>query len=471
MVKPSVLIVDDERNTREGLRKAFRAKYEMFTAESAEQGLEILDENKIDVVLTDLRMPGMDGLAFVRKVRGRNNPPVMILFTAYGTIQTAVQAIKEGAFDYMAKPLNLENLEILIDRGLEQRAEDSQEREENTNQSFCGILGQSEPMKEVFEAVKQVAPTKSNVLLTGESGTGKELVAHALHKLGNRKNHPFVVVHCASLNPNILESELFGHEKGAYTGAQAQKKGRFEKADGGTLFLDEIGEIDTSTQVKLLRVLETRTFERVGGTEPVNVDVRLIAATNRNLWEEVQEGVFREDLYYRLNVVNIELPPLRERGEDVSLLLNHYLKIAAEENGKTCDGFSDEAINLLCAYPWPGNVRELRNCVERMVVMSRGPMLSIGDIPYDIRTRLFDEYAGDDKSDDHFSQQNHFEDDHDDDMNLDEQEKHMIIRALEECHGNKTKAAEKLGISRRTMYRKLKTYDLDNLHHESVKPD
>ena len=456
--KPKVLVIDDERNTREGLAKAFRHKYDLLLAEDAGRGLDILGRETVDVVLTDLRMPGIDGMTFTREVSSRDDAPLVIMFTAYGSLQTAVEAMKVGAYDYLTKPINLDNLEMVIDRGLDSRAlraeNEALRQQLDERYGFESIIGSAKAMIDVFETVRQVAPARSTVLLTGASGTGKELIANAIHQMSPRSSQPFVVMHCAALNPNLLESELFGHEKGAYTGAHEQTAGRFEKADGGTLFLDEIGDVDASTQVKLLRVLESHTFERVGGSSPIEVDVRLIAATNRDLKEIVSQGRFREDLYYRLNVVNIRLPSLRERRQDIPLLLDHYLRVFAEENGKTLSGLTPEAIKVLDAYSWPGNVRELRNCVERMVVMARGASLTLKDVPVDVRTAVADALdaggAGSETAADPGTE-----------LDIDTQERNLIVKALRETNGNRTAAAKKLGISRRTLHRKLRTYSLD----------
>jgi two-component system, NtrC family, response regulator AtoC len=451
--KPRILIIDDEKNTREGLRRAFAHKYDILLAEDAERGLRLLAEEPIDVVLTDLRMPGIDGMAFTRDVTARENAPLVVMLTAYGTLQTAVDAMKLGAYDYLTKPINLENLEMVIDRGLESRRLREENRrlrlELDKHFGFDSLVGNSRPMLDVYEMARQVAAARSTVLLTGESGTGKELVAHAIHRLSARAEQPFVVVHCASLNENLLESELFGHEKGAFTSAHERLIGRFERADGGSLFLDEIGEINASTQIKLLRVLESHTVERVGGTAPIPVDVRLIAATNRDLRRLVDTGRFREDLYYRLNVVNIHLPPLRERGDDVPLLLNHYLQQSASENGKTISGFTGEALKVLLAYPWPGNVRELRNCVERMVVMARGSALTLKDVPSEIRNAVSVALEAPASAPAAAAP-----------LDLDTNEKNLVVRALNETRGNRTAAAKVLGISRRTLHRKLHTYGL-----------
>lgn len=462
-IKPRVLIVDDERNTRKGLAKAFAEKYDISLAESAEKGMELIRSQPFDIVLTDLRMPGMDGMNFVRRITAMPNPPLVILFTAYGSLQTAIDAMKEGAYDYLTKPLSLENVEMVIDRGLEMRnlrQEYAQlKREVNNRDGLEHIIGNSPAMEKIMETVRQVAAARSNVLLTGESGTGKEIVAQTIHRLSPRASNPFVVVHCASLNSNLLESELFGHEKGAYTGAHERQIGRFEKADGGTVMLDEIGDIDAATQVKLLRVMETRKFERVGGTKEIETDARIIAATNRNLKKMVATSQFREDLYYRLNVVNIEIPPLRERKEDIVLLLDHFLRLSAAENGKNINGFSKEALKLLTAYSWPGNVRELRNSVERMVVMARGTLLTVNDVPVDIRSALSNDIPEEQNSKSQ-EKQSIDSSDSENSFNIDQHEQNLIRQALDESNGNRTRAAEKLGVSRRTLHRKLRTYGL-----------
>ena len=456
--KPLILIIDYERNTREGLRGALADQYDVLLAEDGLRGLALLQQHDVDIVLTDLRMPGMDGMDFTRKVAGMDNPPLIIMLTAYGSVQTAVEAMKVGAYDYLTKPVNLDNLEMMIARGLEtlrQRAKAGSEHNSLGSQDgLDGIIGRSKRITAVFTAVRQVAESRSTVLLSGESGTGKELFARAIHQLSSRADKPFIAIHCAALNENLLESELFGHEKGAFTGANERVIGRFEKADGGTLFLDEIGEITPATQVKLLRVLETRNFERVGGGNTITVDVRLIAATNRDLKAMVDAGTFREDLFYRLHVVNIALPPLRERQEDIPLLLDFYLKRTAQENDKVIEGFSPEAVKVLGTYDWPGNVRELRNCVERMVVFARGSTLTLNDVPEDIRQAVGEQLAGaNDQSGD-------TQETATDPLDIKANEKNLIIQALAECGGNRSQAAIKLNISRRTLHRKLKEYGI-----------
>lgn len=453
-MKPVVLIVDDEKNTREGLRRTFEEDYDILLAEDGNRGLEILKEKHVDVVLTDLRMPGLDGMTFTRRASILPRPPLIIVMTAYGSVQTAVEAMKVGAYDYLTKPVNLDNLEMMINRGLESRrlrSENETLRSQlDEKYGLENMIGNSSCMVEVFETIRQVAPARTTVLIGGESGTGKELAARALHQLSPRSGKPFIAVHCASLNANLLESELFGHEKGAFTGATERQIGRFEKADGGTLFLDEIGEIDASTQVKLLRVLETQTFERVGGSKPIEVDVRVITATNRELKQMVDEKEFREDLYYRLNVVTVGLPPLRDRSDDLPLLLKHFVSHFSDENGKKLKGITPEAMKVLSAYNWPGNVRELRNCVERMVVMARGDTLTLGDVPADVRSSVADSLDSP-------------EENPTSGLNIDNNERNLIIRALRENNGNRTRAANMLGISRRTLHRKLHTYGLEAL--------
>lgn len=449
-MKPKILIVDDERNTREGLARALRRHYDITLADSGMQALKILEGQSVEAVLTDLRMPGMDGLKLVRRVLSCDPQPVCILLTAYGNVETAVEAMKNGAYDFLTKPVNLDRLEVVLKRAIESRRMEQTNRDlqQQLDSKFGmeNIIGQSTAMQAVFDTIRQVAPSRATVLIQGESGTGKELVAHALHRLSPRTKSPFVPVHCAALSGHLLESELFGHEKGSFTGATAQRKGRFELADGGTLFLDEIGEISSETQVKILRVLEERRFERVGGTETVETDTRLVVATNRNLREMVESGDFREDLYFRLNVVQINLPPLRERKQDIPLLLHHYLKVFCEENARELAGFTPDAIEALLEYRWPGNIRELRNLVERMVVLARGDKLTLRDVPAEVRSGT----GGSPLRNTALAGA----------TSMEQAEKAMIEQALEANDGNRTRAAEQLGISRRTLHRKLNEFDL-----------
>src|SRR5437870_2973610 len=388
--KPTLLIVDDEKATREGLRAALEDRNDVYVAEDAATAMDLLEREHFAVLLSDLRLPGDDGMKLIARAKSLPRAPVCILMTAYGSEEVAVQAMKNGADDYIAKGrMQIDELEMRIARVLRQQsleAENVSLRQQlQTRFGLENIIGESQPMREIFELVQQVAPTKATVLITGESGTGKELIAKAVHHLSPRSKGPLVTVHCAGLAPTLLESELFGHEKGAFTGAHERRVGRFEDAQGGTLFLDEIGEIDPALQVKLLRVLEERAFERVGGAKTLNVDVRLIAASNKDLKKLVSEGKFRDDLFYRLSVVTIALPPLRERREDIPLLVNGFLRQTATENNKDVREITQEAVNVLMAYDWPGNVRELRNTIEQMVVLARGERLTLRDVPATIR--------------------------------------------------------------------------------------
>lgn len=448
MSKPVVLIVDDEKSARDGLVRALRRDYRVLAAENGTSALEVLASHKIDVLLSDVRMPGMDGITLMQRALANNSELTCIILTAYGDVELAVEAMKLGATDFMTKPINLDKLELVLDRVLKAKhieLENEQLRVQlDDKYGLENIIGRSPPMQEVFDTIRQVANSRATVLIQGESGTGKELVAKAIHQLSPRTKGPFVAVHCAALSQNLLESELFGHEKGAFTGAMERRIGRFEKADGGSLFLDEISEIDASVQVKLLRALEERQIERVGGDMPVDIDSRLIAATNRDLKGMVEKGEFREDLFYRLYVVVITLPPLRERQDDILLLLNHYLAVFNKENGKHFEGFTPAAYDVLAAYDWPGNIRELRNLVERMVVLARGKVLDVKDLPAQVREQSS---AGEVRINA--------------DLTVDEMEKQMIVKALEKTNGNRTKAAEKLGMSRRTLHRKLNEYGIN----------
>ena len=446
----SILIIDDERGTREAMGKFLRPDYDVTLAEDGEKGINLLNRNHYDLILSDIRMePGPSGLDVLAASLKLSPPSPCILFTAYGSIETAVEAVKQGAFDFVTKPVNFDRLEIIIRRALESVSlkEENTELKRKLGSSFGvkGMIGNSAKMKNIIETVEQVAPTRTTVLITGESGTGKELVAQAIHQCSGRTGK-FVPVHCSALPDNLIESELFGHERGAFTGAVEMRKGRFELAEGGTIFLDEIGEIPLHIQVKLLRVLENRAFERIGGSETIITDARVVAATNRDLKKMVEEGTFREDLFYRLDVVSLEIPPLRERKEDIPLLVKHYLDVFNKENGKDI-GITETAMASLCAYAWPGNIRELRNCVERMVVLCRGKMIDLENVPVDIREGVTPGIA---KT--VLSQPS---------CDLECNEKMLIERALNECGGNRTKAAEKLGISRRTLHRKLHTYNLE----------
>ena len=443
----TVLVVDDEKHTREGLMLALEDEYDVYLASDAEEAFRLMDSEPFDVVLTDLRMAGKSGMKVIDRAFALPKRPVIIMMTAYGNVETAVEAMKRGAQDYLTKPVNLEKLEIIIRRAL--MARQTEERVEHLQQrldkkfSFEGIVGHSPALADVIEKVRLVAPTRTSVLIEGETGTGKELIAQAIHQNSERSRQPFIAVHCAALAANLLESELFGHERGAFTGATERRVGRFEAADNGTLFLDEIGEIDASTQVKLLRFLETRSFERLGSVKPVKVDVRLVAATNRDLEALVREGKFREDLLYRLNVVKLTMPPLRERKDDIPLLLNHFMQDFARENGVPVVEIDADAMRLLQDYRWPGNIRELRNFAENTVVMKRGGRLT----PYDLEPRFLGEAHVEAAAAPAFPSANP--------LSMEENEKRLLRNALVQAKGNRTQAAKLLGMSRRTLHRKL----------------
>lgn len=445
----SILIVDDEKNTREGLGLALEDNYDVYLASGAEEAFNLMAAETFQVVLTDLRMAGQSGLKVIDHAIALPNRPICIMMTAYGNVETAVEAMRRGAFDFLTKPVSLEKLEILIKRALQTRtieAENVQLHQRlDQKYSFNGIVGNSPSLVEVLDKVKLVAPSKATVLLEGETGTGKELIAQAIHQNSDRARKAFVPVHCAALATNLLESELFGHEKGAFTGATERRIGRFEAADSGTLFLDEIGEIDASTQVKLLRFLETRSFERLGSSKPIQVDVRLVCATNRNLVEMVQRGEFREDLLYRLNVISIFLPPLRERPEDLLALLQHFTTRFSEENGLEPVRLTEGALNVLRAYQWPGNIRQLRNFCENIVILKRGCEVSEYDLDPMYQVNAVAENpnlagAGFASSPT---------------LSKAENEKRLLRNALLKANGNRTRAAELMGISRRTLHRKL----------------
>jgi two-component system, NtrC family, response regulator AtoC len=450
--KPMLLIVDDEKPTREGLRAALEDRYDVYLAEDVKTAIDLLEREHFDVLLTDFRLPNEDGMKLIARAKSLSRPPVCILMTAYGSEELAVEAMKHGADDYIAKGrLQIDELEMRIARALRQQnleVENANLRQQLESKfGMENIVGESPAMKEVFELVQQVAPTPVTVLLQGESGTGKELVARAIHQLSPRNRRPLVTVHCAALSPTLLESELFGHEKGAFTGANERRVGRFEQAQGGTLFLDEIGEIDASTQIKLLRFLGERTFERVGSNKTLTADARVIAATNKNLEDLVKAGTFREDLYYRLCVVEIRLPALRERKGDIPLLAQIFLREFSKAMGKDVKDFTAEALETLINYSWPGNVRELRSALERAVVLCRGDRITVRDLPAALRS------GGADAAPQKMLAQ--------DNLTVEEAEKQLIIRALKETGGNRTAAAVKLGMSRRTMHRKLHAYHLE----------
>lgn len=444
----TILIVEDEKNTREGLVRVLEEAYDVYEARNAEEAFRLMEMEDFDVILTDLRMAGESGLTVIEKAVALKNHPICIMMTAYGSVETAVEAMKRGAYDFLTKPVNLEKLELLIQRGLRSRNLETENRQlhERLDKKFKleGVLGKSTAFLDVIEEVKRIAPSKASVLLEGETGTGKEMFAQLIHQNSPRARAPFIPVHCAALAANLLESELFGHEKGAFTGASERRIGRFEAANGGTLFLDEIGEIDLATQVKLLRFLETRTFERLGSNKSITVDVRLVCATNRNLEEMVKKNTFREDLLYRLNVVTLHLPPLRDRKDDIPVLLEYYIDYFSRENGFDPVRLSAEAIGVLQKYRWPGNIRELRNFCENIVVRKQGVKVT----EYDLDPKFLDTFAETQAQ----SAQNSASATP---ISKEESEKKLIHDTLVSCNGNKSKASELLGISRRTLHRKL----------------
>lgn len=454
----TLLIVDDEKPTRDALRMALEDSFDCYVAADLKQASQVLKSEDVDLLLTDLRLGADSGMDVLDTALAQPNPPVAVMMTAYGSVDTAVEAMRQGAWHFVTKPLNLDEVELLLKRAVRNRtlekenvkltAENESLRQSKAKASHGleRLIGSSPEMTRVADKIVQIAPTRATVLIEGESGTGKEVVAHALHDLSGRPGEKFVAVNCAALSSQLLESELFGHEKGAFTGAAQRRIGRFEQAHGGTLFLDEIGEIDSQTQVKLLRALSERTIERVGSNTSIKVDVRVIAATNRHLAEMVEEGSFREDLFFRLNVLGIQMPPLRQRREDIVLLANSFLAEFARENSRPGKPFTEAALTRLVAYPWPGNVRELRTAVEHAVVMSNQEVLDLQHLPDFVSGggHPFDQ-KGSEKA---LAPKEEF--------NLHALEQQAIQGALRRTEGNRTKAAELLGISRRTLQRKLR---------------
>jgi two-component system response regulator AtoC len=465
-LQPTVLIVDDEKHTRDGLRRLLEEEYDVYVAADIAGAINVLEREPIDILLTDLRLGSEDGMTLIDRALKMPHPPICIMMTAYGSVDTAVEAMKRGAYDFVTKPLNLDKVEMLLARALQNRKLEQENRtlrqQVDERYGLENIWGESAVLREVLDTIKQVAPSSANVLIEGESGTGKELAAHAIHNLSRRNKAKFVAVHCAALSPQLLESELFGHEKGAFTGASERRIGRFEQANGGTLFLDEVGEISPSTQVKLLRVMsEERAFERVGGNQTLRADVRLIAATNKNLEKLVQEGKFRDDLFFRLNVVRITMPPLRERKEDIPLLVRGFLRHFCKVNEKPLLDLTADAMNALLTYNWPGNVRELRTTIEHGVVMTTGPKITVRDLPMAVRqaagaslprgispTKAFGEKLSP--------------------LDLRETERKLIRQALAATNGNVTAAAKKLGISRRTLHRKINEMNAEKSHPDGT---
>ncbi|GAB4183499.1 MAG: sigma-54 dependent transcriptional regulator [Calditrichia bacterium] len=451
----SILIIDDEEAQRLSLSRFLKKKgYQVLEAESGEKGLELLDEQSVDLVITDFRMPGISGMEVVKKVKNDNPHVEVIVITAYSNIEEAVEIMKQGAYDYLTKPINLDELAILIDRVREKhllRTENQRLKEHlKENFKFEALVYQSREMEEVVNVASRAAASKASVLIRGESGTGKELIARMIHLASPRMNAPFVVVNVASLSENLIESELFGHEKGAFTGALQQKTGKFQLADGGTLFIDEVGDIPMSAQVKLLRTIQFGEIQRVGSTETITVDVRIVAATHQPLEDLIKEGKFREDLFYRLNVITIHLPPLRERRTDIPLLADAFIKKYAEEYKKPVEGIDHHALQKLMTYRFPGNVRELENMMERAVVLTRNRIINVEDLP-ELNTS---ESAGAIFDPGDFSIPYK--------QKVKAFEKAMIDKALELSHGNKSAAARKLGITERHLRSRLESLNRDD---------
>lgn len=457
----TVLIVDDEKNTRDGLRLSLEDEFDVYVAANIAEAEEILKNDTVHVMLTDLRLGAENGMDLITRTLARPKAPVCILMTAYGSVDVAVEAMKKGAYDYVSKPLNIDELEIVIKRAIRSRSveEENQALKAQVTERYGleNIIGHSAVMQPVFDTIQQVAPSRATVLIEGESGTGKELVGRAIHHLSGRPKSKLVTVHCAALSEQLLESELFGHERGAFTGASERRMGRFEEANGGTLFLDEIGEIDLNTQVKLLRAIGERTIERLGSNKPIQVDVRVVAATNKDLSEMVREGTFRDDLFFRLNVVSIEMPPLRSRKEDIVLMVDAFLKEFTEENHKAPMDLTSEALQLLLDYDWPGNVRELRTAIEHGVVMSNGSKIGVRHLPMFLRDNSHSGFRSESSAGGVATSPTVIPGD---DLNIATMEQKLIRLALERTGDNRTEAAQLLGISRRTMQRKLKEMGL-----------
>jgi two-component system response regulator HydG len=451
-MKPKILVVDDESSHRQMIKAVLSAEgYEIREAADGNQAVKAVEEKFHDLILMDIRMPGPSGIESLQKIKDISPGIPIIIMTAYASVNTAIDALKSGAYDYLTKPLDIEELKILVAKALRfQKLEQENiylKEQLNDRFDFSKIIGRSPAMKQLFETMALVAPSEATVLIVGESGTGKELIANAIHQNSARAQRPFIKVNCAALPETLLESELFGHEKGAFTGAAARRQGRFQLAHNSSILLDEIGEMSPTTQAKILRVLQEREFEPIGSTQTIKVDTRVIAATNKNLEEEIKQGRFREDLFYRINVVTIKVPPLRERHDDIPLLADFFLKRFAEKNRRVIKGFTPRAMDLLMRYDWAGNARELENIVERAVIMARGDMITPMEFPenlkeldQELKEARIDIAAG---------------------RSLKEIEKEMILRTLEETEGNRTHAANILGISRRTLQLKLKEYGIN----------
>ncbi|WKZ19672.1 MAG: sigma-54 dependent transcriptional regulator [Candidatus Jettenia sp. CY-1] len=447
MTKPSLLLVDDDKNTLDGLVKILMHDgYTVSGAVSSYDALNLLSRKNFDIIVTDMKLPGMGGISLIHEIRKREESVAIVVITAYSSVKTAVEAIKCGADDYLTKPINIEELKVVLEKLWEKQQLIAQNRilkeKLKDRYKFSELVGSTSQMQQIFHMIEDVAPSTASILILGETGTGKELIANAIHYQSDRSARPFIALHCAALSEGVLESELFGHEKGAFTGAIQTRKGRFEMADGGTLFLDEVGEMSLKVQVKLLRVLEKGEFERVGGEKTLKVDVRFIAATNRDLEREVSEGRFREDLFYRLNVITVNLPPLRERRDDIPILSNFFVIKYTKKYKKEIKGFTPEAMDALCAYHWPGNVRELENVIERAIVLCKKNTLSVDHLPGNVIPNKDDISVikiplG---------------------ISLKEAEKEIIQQTLLMAQGSKKEAAKILGISNRKIEYKVKEW-------------
>jgi DNA-binding NtrC family response regulator len=458
-MKSRILIIEDEDKLRRVLELQLRsADFEVDQAATAEDGLKLAD--RADLILTDLRLPGMNGLEFIRLIRRQNTRTPILVMTAFGSVETAVEAMKAGAFEFLLKPFSLDHLMAVIRKALDMRALEDENRklreELGYRYEFDNIIGRSNAMQEIFATIERVAPSRATVLLAGESGVGKDLIARAIHYHSPRRDRPFVKINCTALPENLMESELFGYEKGAFTGANTSKPGRFEQADTGTAFLDEIGDVPPAIQVKLLRVLQEREFERLGSNKTLHIDVRIVAATNQDLRAALEQGTFRQDLYYRLNVVPMNIPPLRERPEDIPFLAEHFVKKLAAVNGSRVRSISEEAIQKLMAYHWPGNVRELENIIERSLVLSEGERLDAADIHLDTAQRVRQQASAD-----AFLPEG---------MSLDDYEQSIIREALRRAAGNKSQAARLLGLTRNALRYRLSQMGLDNSKDAAPEP-
>jgi len=450
-----ILVVDDEVNMQVVLRAMLKKEgYEVRTALDGREALKVLADDAIDVVVTDLKMPNLDGMGLLERVAAEYPTVPVIMITAHGTVATAVDALKKGAFDYITKPFEQDELKNVVLKAIKTRRLSDEEFVAGADDiDRYGIVGGSEPIQEIFETIKRVAPTTTTILISGETGTGKELIANAIHVNSPRKDNPFIKINCAAIVETLMESELFGYEKGAFTGAVVTKPGRFELAHKGTLFLDEVGELSKEMQVKLLRVIQEQTFERVGGLKTIKVDVRLITATNRNLFQDVKEGRFREDLFYRLNVLPIQLPALRERRDDIPVLISYFVDRFRKKLGREIQGLEEDVLDLFVNYDWPGNIREMENLLERLVLMARGQTIAMADVPEEIRQAVYEQsLLPPEKKPSQFKEfiRSHTE----------EAERQLLARCLEECDGNVTRAAQRLGLSRKGLQLKMIKYNL-----------